>query len=191
MRELHRTATWTAALSAATGTGCIVAFFSGANPRTYVLIAAEAAATIGVLSLLLSVLVVYLLTRARSGTNPAVRSSPACQADGAACSHKRREVLDERLKIDEPRQCSQHIIPCTCWSLCAGSEGERSVGEGTSPAARKPIGVRNVLFEAKELPAVHRNGMDNCPFRFASPLARSVSPDGVAPNSSDYGKATR
>lgn len=191
MRDLYRTATWTAALSAATGTGCLVAFFSGANPHAYVLTAAEAAATIGVLSILLSALVVYVLTQRRSEMNPALRGSLACHADGPRCSHKRRAVLDDRLAIDEPRLCSQYMIPCTCWSFCAGSGSERFAGEGKLPATRNLFRVRDVLSEAKELPVVHRNGMDGCPFRFASRLARSLSPDGVGPIPSDYGAATR
>ena len=173
MRNLHRIAIWTAALSAATAAGWIVAFLSGANPRSHVMIAAEAAATIGVVSLLLSVLVACFPALRRSGINLALWGSRGDQqaGDGVACLRKRGEVLDQRLNIDEPRLCSQYMIPCTSWSFCAGSEGKSSVGEGTSPAAQKLIRVRNILSEAKGLPVVHRNGMDSCPFRFASPYA--------------------
>jgi len=193
MRYLHSTATWTAALSAAMGTGCIVALLSVTNPRSYYLIAAEAAATIGVVLLLVSVFVLYLLKWRQPRIKLSLWGSPGNQpaGDGVACIRKRREVLDERLNIDEPRLCSQYMIPCTAWSFCAGSEVKSFVGEGTSPSAQKLTRVRNLLSEAKDLPVVHRNGMDRCPFRFASPLARTVSADGVAPNSSDSGTATR
>jgi hypothetical protein len=194
MHYLNSTATWTAALFAATGgIGYIVAFLSGTNPRSYVLIAAEAAATIGVVALLVSVIVVFFLTRRESGVNQTLRGSPGDQpaGDRVACLRKRREVLDERLNIDEPRLCSQYMIPCTSWSFCAGSDGEGSGREGTSPAAQKLVHVHNLLSETKDLPVVHRNGMDSCPFRFTSPLARSVSLDGVASNSSDFGTAPR
>ena len=193
MRYLHSTATWTAALSAATGTGCIVALLFGANPRSYLLIAAEAAAMIGVVSVLVSVFVHYLLARRQPPIKLSLWGAPGNQpaGDGVACIRKRREVLDERLNIDEPRLCSQYMIPCTAWSFCAGSEVKSSGWEGTSPAAQKLIRVCNLLSEPKGLPVVHRNGMDRCPFRFASPLARAVPADGVAPNSSDFGMATR
>jgi hypothetical protein len=187
MRYPHCTATWTAALSAAIGTGCIVTFLYGENPRSLVRIAAEAAAAIGVVSLLVGLLVVYFLT----WMNLAFRSSPAGQGDGAACLHRRREVLNERLNIDEPRLCSQYMIPCTCWSLCGGSGDEDCVSGAMSPGARELLRIRSPRSDANELRVVHRNGMDSCPFRFGSPHARSVSPDGVAPSSSDLGMAPR
>ena len=114
-----------------------------------------------------------LLTRRQPRIKLALWGAPGNlpAGDCVACLHKRREVLDQRLNIDEPRLCSQYMIPCTSWSFCAGSEGKSSVGEGTSPAAQKLIRVRNILSEAKGLPVVHRNGMDSCPFRFASPYA--------------------
>lgn len=193
MRYLHSTATWTATLSAATGTGCIVALLSGVNPRSYFLIAAEAAATIGLVSLLVSVFVLYLLTRRQPRIKLSLWGALGNQPTGVgvACIRKRREVLDERLNIDEPRLCSQYMIPCTAWSFCAGSEVKSFVWEGTSPAAQKRNRVCSLLSEAKGLPVVHRNGKDRCPFRFASPLARSVPTNRVAPQSSDSGTATR
>jgi len=128
MRYLHSTATWTAALSAATGTGCIVALLFGANPRSYLLIAAEAAAMIGVVSVLVSVFVHYLLARRQPPIKLSLWGAPGNQpaGDGVACIRKRREVLDERLNIDEPRLCSQYMIPCTAWSFCAASEVKSS-----------------------------------------------------------------
>jgi hypothetical protein len=200
MRTRHSIALGTAALSAATATGCTVALLSGANPRSHVLIAAEAVATIGVVSLLVGMLVAYLLTRRQSRLKPALQGAhdrlPA--DDCAACLHKRREVLDERLNIDEPRLCSQYMIRCTCWSFCAGSEGqssiaeaERCVAESASPAAQELIRMRNRLVQAKVLPLLHRNGMDNCPFRFTSPYARSAPADDLAPDSPESGTAAR
>ena len=193
MRYLRRTATWTSVLFAMTVTGCILTFLSEANPRSDVLVAVEAAATIGVISLLVSALVVFFLTLRRPGINQVIPGSPGDQLaeDDAASLRKRREVLDGRLNIDEPRHCSQFMIPCTCWSFCAGSEGKNPVWEGTSPAVQKSIRVRKLLSEATDMQVVYRNGADSCPFRFASPLARSVSANGVASNSSDFGTAPR
>jgi hypothetical protein len=184
MRKSHNIATWTALLSIVTATGCIVAFPPGANPQSHVLIGAEAAATIGVVSLLLSVLVACFPALRRSGINLALWGSRGDQqaGDGVACLRKRREVLNQRLNIDEPRLCSQYMIPCTSWSFCGGSKDKSSAGEGTSPAAPELVHVRNLPSEAKGLPVVHRNGMDNCPFRFASLCAGSASADCVAPN---------
>jgi hypothetical protein len=193
MHYLYSTATWTAALSAATGTGCIVALLSGANPRSYFLIAAEAAATIGLVSLLVSVFFLYLLTRRQPQIKLSLWGALGNQSagDGVACIRKRREVLDERLNIDEPRLCSQYMISCTAWSFCAESEIKSFVWEGTSPAARERNRVCNLVSEAKGLPVVHRIGKDRCPFRFASPLARLVRVDGGAQNFSNSGTATR
>jgi hypothetical protein len=177
MRYLHSVAIWTAALFAALATGRIVALLSGADARAQVLISAEAAATTGAASLLLSVLVVYLLTRRQPRLKlapwGATRKLPAGDCD--AGFHKRREVLEQRLNVDEPRLCSQYMIACTAWSFCAGSEGKDSAGEGTPAQAQKLIRVFELPPQAQGLPLVHRNGMDNCPFRFASPCARSSS----------------
>jgi hypothetical protein len=187
MRYPHGNATWMVALSAATVTVCIVAFLAGENSRSLVLIAAEAAATIGVVSLLVSVLVDNFLER----LNLALRRSPAGQGADAACLRRRRDVLDERLDVDEPRLCSQYMISCTCWSFCGGSGNEICASGAMSPEARKPFRIRSPRSEANDLRVVHRNGMDSCPFRFGSPFARSVSLDGVPPNSFDSGMAPR
>ena len=193
MRYLLSIAIWTAALCAATAAERIIAFLSGANPQSQSLIAAEAAATIGVVSLLLSVLVLYALARRQ----PRLKLAP-WGADGdlpagdwVARLHKRREVLDERLNIDAARLCSEHMVACTCWSFCAGSKGKGAVGEDTSPAAEKIIRVRDLLPQTQALPLVHRNGMDSCPFRFASPYAHRAPAAGVALNSFESGTATR
>jgi hypothetical protein len=114
MRFLCGIAILTAALSAALATGCIDAFLSGVNARAQILIAAEAAATIGVVSLLVGVLAVYLLMRQQARTRLALRGARDAAGDGVACMHKRREVLDRRLNIDEPRLCSQYMFRCTC-----------------------------------------------------------------------------
>jgi hypothetical protein len=76
MRKPHGIAIWTAVLAIATATGCIVAFPSGANPQSHVLIGAEGAATIGVVSLLLGVLVVYLLARWQPWIKQALWGAP-------------------------------------------------------------------------------------------------------------------
>ena len=191
MRFLHRTATWTAILCAVTVTGFIVAFLFGVSPQSYVLIAVEAAATIGVVSLLVSALVVHYPTWRRSVANLALRGSPGDRVDETACLRRRREVLEERLQIDEPRLCSQYMIPCTCWSFCPGPEDKLSGWEGTSPAAQRLVRKWNVLSQAKDLEVVYRNGMDSCLFRFESPLRRSTSPDGATSSSTETGTAPR
>jgi hypothetical protein len=177
MRYLYGIAISTAAVSAAIATGCIDAFLSGANARAQILIAAEAAAMIGVVSLFAGVLAVYLLMRRQARIRLALRGARANQAagDGVACMHKRREVLDQRLNIDEPRLCSQYMIRCTCWSFCAGNEGKRSAGDDASQAAQELIRAHRLPPEAQGLPLVLRDGMDSCPFRFGSPDARSFS----------------
>ena len=199
MRRLHGTAIWTAGLSAATATGCFVAFVFGAIPRSQALFAAELAVATGVAALLVSVAVDYLLTlrQPRTGLSLLGAGGKPSAVDCSACLHKRREVLDVRLEIDEPRVCSQYMIRCTCWSFCGEAKSERSVVEaercittGTSPAAQALVRMRNLLSEAKVPPLVHRNGIENCPFRFKSPYARRAPADGVTPGSFESGTAT-
>ena len=50
---------------------------------------------------------------------------------------------------------------------------------------------RREVPQTKALPMVHRNGMDSCPFRFASPHAHRASAAGVALDSFESGTATR
>jgi hypothetical protein len=65
------------------------------------------------------------------------------------------------------------------------------VGGASSPAARKPACMQNPRPQTNDLRVVHRNGVDSCPFRFESPLSRTVTLDGATPNFSDYGTALR
>ena len=193
MRRLHRIEMGTAAISAAAAAGCIVAFVSGVNPRSYVLIAAGAAATIGVVSLLLNALVAFSTLRRRAGMEPAVWRTHGDRGvgDGADSLRKRCEVLNQRLHVDEPHLCSQYMIACTCWSFCAGAVDDVSVAKRTSPDAQKLACERSLLAEEIGLAMVHRDGMDSCPFRFSSTQAGSAPADGAALDSSDTGSMRR
>ena len=182
MRYLHDAATWVAALSVATGIACIIAFLYGTNPQSDALTTAEAAAAIGGISLLVSILVVNFPTQRRAGPGDSLDERQA--GYGEVSWYKRRELLVERLNIDEPRLCSQYIIPCTCWSFCAESNVIGSAGNGESPAVQKNSLPASPLSAAHCLRVVHRDGMDSCQFRFASPLARPVPNDGAMPCSS-------
>ena len=179
MRKLRRIDAWTAALCAVTAAGSIVAFLCGANPRSYMLIAAEAVATMGVFSLLSSVLAAEFLARRRTAGDLAVwaSSDQPRSADCAACLSKRREVLDQRLNVDAPHLCSQYGVACTCWSFCASVEdaGKRSAAEGAASPALAPERARTLSREAQGLPLVHRSGMDNCQFRFVPIVAASAA----------------
>jgi hypothetical protein len=191
MRYLLGIAIWTAALSAATATARIVAFLSGADPLAPILSVAEVAAIVGVALLLLGAFAVYLLTQRQLKLAPWGVRGDLPAGDWAACLHRRREVLDQRLRIDEPHLCSQYLIACTCWSFCAGSKGKGALGEDTSPAPGRIIRVCDLLPQTQALPLVQRNGMDSCPFRFASPFARRVPAYAVALNSFESGTAAR
>ena len=170
MRKLRRIETLTAALCAVTAAGSIVAILCGVNPRSYVLIAAETTAVMGVLSLLSSVLAVEFLARRRAARDLGmwVSSDQPRSVDCAACLSKRREVLDRRLNVDAPHLCSQYGVACTCWSFCASAKdtSKRSDEAGASSPAQTPGLTRKLPPEVRGLPVVHRNGMDNCHFRF-------------------------
>lgn len=172
MRFLNNAATWIAALSVAAGSACILAFLYGDHLRSYALTAAQAAAVIGGVSLLVSVLAVNFPMLHRAGL---AMESQGPFGYGTTCWYRRREVLMERLNIDEPRLCSQYIIPCTCWSFCANSDGIGSVGAGEAPAAQKSVPPSSPLAAVNGLRVVHRREMDDCQYRFASPLARPAS----------------
>lgn len=170
MSHLQRISVWTAAISALCGTGFIAVFLSSQNAQTSVLMAAAAAVTISVASVLFSVLAIYLVTRRRFETNLPQRGSPSARwaEDGtvAAGLHKRWEVLMGRLHVDEPHICSQHMVPCTCWSFCGRLPDQDFI---------KPIRTQCELMKPRgtPLPVVYRNGIDDCPFRYAAP---AISP---------------
>lgn len=173
MSHLQRISVCTAAFSALSGTGLIAIFLSSQNVQASVLMAAAAAAAIGVASLLLSVLAIYLVTTRRFETNLPRPGSPGARwvedGTGAAALHQRREVLDGRLHVDEPYICSQHMVPCTCWSFCGRLPDQDFIRPTRAQCElSKPGG--------KPLPVVHRSGRDDCPFRYASP-AFSPAPD--------------
>ena len=188
MRYLFSIAIWTASLSAATATARIVAFLSGVDPLAQILRVAEGAALAG-LALLLAAFAVRLLTRRRLKPAPWGTPGHLPAADWVSCFHQRREVLDQRLKIDEPHLCSQHLIACTCWSFCAGSNANAAAAGDTAPASECIIRVRKLLPQTRALPLVHRIGMDSCPFRFASPFSRRAPAYAVVLNSIESGAA--
>jgi hypothetical protein len=163
--------TWTAVLSAATAAGCVLAHLCGVSPRSFMLLAAEAAAATGVVSLLLSAPCAWLLQRMRAGIRQAVSGAgrgAQTPVDYAACLQHRREVLDARLAIDEPHLCSQYAIACTCWSFCASTKRQAAGGEHKSQLLQTINFVRKLPVEAQGLPIVHRSGMAGCQFRFAA-----------------------
>jgi len=171
MRTLRRIESWIAAFSAAAATGCIVALLFGANPRSYVLLAIEAAATLGVAGLLFSVLVSRLLELWRTRNKLTLWISAGVQeaGDRFASLRKRLEVLESRLDVDEPHLCSQYSLACTCWSFCGGLPRNKALLEAPVLApVRMPLRAGQALSEVRFLPVVHRKGMDSCPFRFES-----------------------
>lgn len=195
MRTLRQIETWTAALCAVTAAGSIVAFLCGANPRSYMLIAAEAVATMGVFSLLSSVLAAEFLVRRRTAGGLAVwaSSDQPRSVDCAACLSKRREVLDQRLNVDAPHLCSQYGVACTCWSFCASVDrtSENVFADGAPSPAQTPERVRTLSRETQGLPLVHRSGMDNCQFRFVPIVAAPAADERAAPISPTAATARR
>jgi hypothetical protein len=187
MGHLQRTAIWTAALSALSGTGFVAAFLSGKDTQTYLLMAAAVAATISVAALLCSVLVVCLVTTRRFEAHlmqPDSRDARLIE-DGteSASLHTRREILNGRLHVDKPHVCSQHMVPCTCWSYCGRLPDQDAVLDGASRSPEEPVRVRCELSKPQgvPLPVVHRNGMDDCPLRYASSAAWPICVDSGLP----------
>jgi len=177
MRKLRRIESWTAALSAAAATGCIIALLLGANPRSHVLLAIEAAAAIGVAALLLGALLSRLLQLRRPAFNLPLWISAGVEEAGDyfMSLRKRLEVLDQRLDIDEPHLCSQYSLECTCWSFCGGITRNKALLEAPVLAAvRTPLRAGQSLAEVRFVPVVHRSGMSTCPFRYESPYVPPV-----------------
>lgn len=179
MRGLQTTAIWTAGLSALTGAGLLAVFLSSPNPNPHALTAAAIAAAIGVVSLLISVVIVDVLAgrRFESGMDSAQAGSPDVESarGEAARFQERLQMLDRRLDIDEPRLCSQHMIRCTCWSLCGGLPGENSAAAGTASSREQPQCGDESETKALPLQIIFRQGRDDCQFRFESPLGRPMS----------------
>ena len=184
MQHSQDIANWTAALSAATAAGFVVAILIRPDSPSYVFVAAEVAATVGVAALLLSLFALRLpvwsqLRHELAQWYVGARGRPGGGA--AADSDKRLEILNSRLDIDDSRLCTQYLIPCTCWSLCAGP-GDKRTDTATGIAPRGPCAGKP-LPEEQDLPLVHRSGMDSCPFRFVAPIAlRSIPAPGQARN---------
>jgi len=181
MRGLHTSAIWTAGLSALTGTGFVAAFLSSRNPQPYLLTVAAIAATIGLVSLLISVVMVDVLAgrQFKSEVHLAQAGLPGNESARGEAAHfqERLQVLNKRLDIDEPRLCSQYLIPCTCWSFCAVSPNRDSIPCGPLRPAQELRLVEGPVAEQNGLPIVCRTGKDNCPFRFASSAARTELAD--------------
>lgn len=188
LRRLQATAIWTAGLCALAGTVLIAAFLSSGKPQPHILTAAALAAATGLVSLLIGVAMVHVFATRRfeSGTWLMQACFPGDeQAEReAARLRERLRILEKRLDIDEARLCSQYAIPCTCWSLCAGSPDWDSISAAASPARHE---LRNLLGPdtgQNGLPIVRRAGRDDCPFRFASPATRPARSDcGLPPGS--------
>jgi len=191
MLRRWRLETWTAGLSAAIAAGCVLALLRGVSPRSTLLLTAEAAAAIGVVSLLLSLLLAWFLRR-RKGiepTPPRPDRSLRQPVDLAASMRRRRQVLEQRLAIDAPHLCSQYQIACTCWSFCAGAV-RPGAGEGALPAhAVDPMQDRSA--QARGMDVVQRSGMDSCPIRFAAEFADPAQADQAKPDKSATGNGAR
>ena len=82
----------------------------------------------------------------------------------------RREVLNQRFQIDEPRLCSKREMPCTCWSFCGGdpdlNADPNTVKSPVNIVPLKHISMLGVKaeFEVDSLPVVDRSHITDCPF---------------------------
>lgn len=82
----------------------------------------------------------------------------------------RRELLNERFQIDEPRICSKREMPCTCWSFCGGDPDLNAdpnvVKSPVKIASLKHISMlgEKAEFEVDSLPVVNRSHVTDCPF---------------------------
>lgn len=172
MRGLQATAIWTAGLCALASTGLIAPFLSSGNAQPYILTAAALAAATGLVSLLIGVAMVHLFAgrRFESGTylmQPCFPVDEQAERE-AARLRERQQILEKRLDIDDARLCSQYMIPCTCWSFCAGSPDRNFSSAATSPATHRHRSLQNPDAEQDGLPIVYRTAREDCPFRFAS-----------------------
>jgi hypothetical protein len=187
LRDPRGSAIWVATGSAVLGVACIIWFLSVENSQLYSLIAAQAAAITGLLAILLSAILTLVQGRQDADRVFAGNGPRDCQAqsESAAGARKRRQVLNQRLEIDEPKLCSQHLIRCTCWSFCAGAEETRLALAAGLPQALRPDPSRNFAPDTARLSVVHRNGRNDCPFRHASPSNGSRSAEGETPQTDD------
>ena len=110
-------------------------------------------ASIGAVLLLSAAAALFL---GRSSQFESRCSELAADCDGSVASwRQRREVLQRRLDIDEPRYCTRSRVSCTCWSFCGGAE-------------------------VNSLPVVRRAGVADCPFRFSTVMRTSIDETDLA-----------
>lgn len=178
MRGLQATAIWTAGLCALAGTGFIAAFLTGGNPQQHILTAAALTAAIGLVSLLIGVAIVHVFAGRRFESRmyllqPCFPGNEHAKRE-AAGFRERLQTLKKRLDIDEPHLCSQYMIPCTCWSFCAGSPDRKSVSAATSPARQQFRSLQDPDADQNGLPIVWRTGRGDCAFRFTSAATQPV-----------------
>ena len=185
MRSLQNGAVWVAASSATLGASCVIWYLSVENPKSHALVAAQAAAALGVAAIVLCALMALFQERRHSYRGligNALRGGSA----GSDCTDgmiKRRELLRQRLEVDEPKKCAEHPVQCTCWSFCAGAEDMRSALAEKLPEGLRPDSGQSFSLEAPRLSARPRDAMDTCPHRYASPLASSRSTGDEPPKS--------
>lgn len=96
------------------------------------------------------------------------RRLPASQLPGEgqewAELNIRREILDDRLQVDEPRICSARGTPCTCWSFCGGDPDLNKTHHIAAPSnAAEAANVQPHRNDAA-IAVIDRSKVTDCPF---------------------------
>lgn len=162
MRTRARNATlWIAAISAVVGTGLVLIFLYSTEKPSYLLDGMEFTAVASILALVLNIVLILMdreqqLQPVPSKTD-ALAGQPMEKKNDETTAIKRRQVLDERLQIDEPRLCSKNRV-CTCWSFCGGDSVPLTV-QYTSQGIALPSDA-----VPTSIPTVDRSKVTNCPF---------------------------
>lgn len=163
MVPFQRVTIWLAAAFAIAGTISIAAYLLLWKPAGYLLPGAALAALCSVVSLLAGVISVSMepVSRRRSGASRTSSAAAEAITDSALSAQfqQRREVLSERLNIDEPQFCSQAQATCTAWSFCGTAPDARAlVTSPTTPEAQGGAAPQESPSTATPSRVLHRTG---------------------------------
>lgn len=154
---------WIAALCALTGTILVLSFLDATENQAYLLDGMEVAALMSMAALTVN-LALNLIERDEELYADA--AAPAEESGDAAAASLRRDEIDKRLQIDEPRLCLEKKMFCTWWSFCGGDSGLGSVPSTPEFRSRSTSGPADpqAIPGEDSIPTVDRGNVTDCPF---------------------------
>ena len=156
MIRLQKMTLWLAALFALAGIACVMAFLLQQKTDGDLLHQATMATFFSTASLLLGVTFICARSSRQLRTSRLVIGAAELASRVSYVSvleqfRYRHALLGERLKIDEPRLCTQTMKPCTAWSFCGSVPDESAAATNgnedglVADVAQKPVAATQPL----------------------------------------------